>query len=196
MTEMAEKTGSEAVAQNAVERFILHWGDLGATWGVNRSVAQIHALLLVSDRPLTAEAICDRLGLARSNVSGSVKELQGWGLVRREPIAGDRRDHFVAVGDAWDMAAKIVAIRKAREIDPAKAILKSCLADVADDPAASDAAVRRLRDINDTIDLLDDWYAEMKDLPRETAVSLLGLGRRAVEFLRPFLKKKAVDGAN
>ena len=138
MTEIKEYS---AKPSPALERFILHWGDMGATWGVNRSVAQIHALLLVSDRPLNAEEIAETLGLARSNVSNSLKELTTWDLVRRAPIRGDRRDHFEAEGDVWEMVARIVEMRKAREIDPAKTVLTACLDDARADPTASPVAM-------------------------------------------------------
>src|SRR5499425_602089 len=98
MTEITDRTRS---LPPAVERFVLHWGDMGGQWGVNRSVSQIHALLYLSEKPLTAEDIADTLGLARSNVSNSIKELQTWGLVRRVPLMGDRRDHFEAETDVW-----------------------------------------------------------------------------------------------
>src|SRR5205807_2238468 len=93
----------------AVERFVLHWGDMGGQWGLNRSVAQIQALLYLSERPMTAEDIADALGLARSNVSNSIKELLGWNLIRRVPIKGDRRDHFEAETDIWEMFMRISA---------------------------------------------------------------------------------------
>src|SRR5262247_2796270 len=100
MTEItdSETTGSPVLSP-AVQQFVLHWGDLGGRWGVNRSVSQIHALLYVADRPLTAEEIADLLGLARSNVSNSIKELMSWNLIRRVPVMGDRRDHFEAETD-------------------------------------------------------------------------------------------------
>ena len=100
------------------EAFILHWGEMGSNWGVNRSVSQVHALLYLSDRPLHAEEICEALGLARSNVSNGLKELQSYQIVRRVHVEGDRRDHFVAESDVWDMLMKITAERKRREIDP------------------------------------------------------------------------------
>src|SRR5712691_4863547 len=110
MTEITENRKRLPVA---VERFVLHWGDLGGRWGVNRSVSQIHALLYLSDRPLTAEDIADLLGLARSNVSNSIKELLAWNLIRRVPIKGDRRDHFEAETDIWEMFMRISAGLKA-----------------------------------------------------------------------------------
>ena len=103
--------------------FILHWGEMGTHWGVNRSVAQVHALLYLSEKPVDAEAIVEALGLARSNVSTALKELQGYAIVRRVHVEGDRRDHFVAEGDLWEMLMRIVAERKRREIDPTIALL-------------------------------------------------------------------------
>src|ERR1700753_4362266 len=103
---MTEITVEKAIPP-AVERFILHWGDMGGQWGVNRSVAQIHALLYLSERPLTAEDIAEALGMARSNVSNSLRELTAWKLVRRAPVLGDRRDHFEAEADLWQMVTRI-----------------------------------------------------------------------------------------
>lgn len=187
MTEIKEITKKPSPA---LERFILHWGDMGATWGVNRSVAQIHALLLVSERPLNAEEIAETLGLARSNVSNSLKELTTWDLVRRMPVRGDRRDHFEAEGDVWEMVARIVEMRKAREIDPAKSVLTACLDDARADPAASPIAVKRLDDIAELIDLLDGWYGQVKGLPKESLLPLIRMGSKAVELLKPFVGKK------
>ncbi len=113
----------------AIERFVLHWGEMGAVWGVNRSVAQIHALLYVSDKPVTAEDIAERLAMARSNVSTSLRELTGWGLIRRVHVMGDRRDHYEAEGDMFEMVRRIALGRKAREIDPTLSVLRACVAD-------------------------------------------------------------------
>lgn len=190
MTEISE---IDAKLSPALERFILHWGDMGATWGVNRSVAQIHALLLVSDRPLPAEDIAETLSLARSNVSNSLKELTTWDLVRRAPIRGDRRDHFAAEGDVWEMVARIVEMRKAREIDPAKAVLTACLNDARKDPTANPAAVKRLDDIAELIDLLDGWYGQVKDLPKESLLPLIRMGSKAVDVIKPFVGKKKTN---
>src|SRR3954449_9835446 len=129
----------------AVERFILHWGDMGGQWGVNRSVAQIHALLYLSERPLTAEDIADSLGLARSNVSNSIKELLGWGLIHRVPLLGDRRDHFAAETDIWEIVTRIAKGRKAREIDPAEAALRVCTEEAEHDASVSPVARQRLK---------------------------------------------------
>src|SRR6516162_3994596 len=106
MTEITEK---QAKLPGAIERFVLHWGDMGGQWRVNRSVSQIHALLYLSERPLTAEEIAATLGLARSNVSNSIKELMAWNLIRRVPIMNDRRDHFAAETDVWEVFTRIAA---------------------------------------------------------------------------------------
>src|SRR5580658_666765 len=124
---MTELTVSQGRLPAAVEQFVLRWGDMGDQWGVNRSVAQIHALLYLSERPLTAEDIAEALGMARSNVSNSIRELLAWKLIHRVPILGDRRDHYAAEADIWKMVTRIAQGRKEREIDPAVAALRHVL---------------------------------------------------------------------
>ena len=109
------------------KKFILHWGEMGTRWGINRTVAQIHSLLYLSPQPLHAEEIAETLGVARSNVSNSLRELQGWGIVRVTHQLGDRRDHFEAMKDVWEMFRIIVEQRKRREIDPALQMLRECI---------------------------------------------------------------------
>lgn len=186
---MTEITENKIEISPAIQRFILHWGDMGGQWGVNRSVAQIHALLLVSDKPLNAEEIAEALGLARSNVSNSIKELLTWSLVKRAPTAGDRRDHFEAESDMWEMVSRIVAMRKARELDPAAQVLDACLTDAKQDPNATGAAVQRLSDLQELIALLNGWYEQMNKVPKSRIAPLLNLGARAVDLLAPFTKK-------
>src|SRR5262245_56812062 len=111
------------------EKFILHWGEMGARWGVSRTVAQIHALLYLSERALNAEEIAETLSIARSNVSTSLKDLQGWGLVKVTHVLGDRRDHFVTLHDITDLFRVIVEQRKRREIDPTLELLRECVND-------------------------------------------------------------------
>ena len=109
------------------QRFILHWGEMGARWGINRTVAQVHALLYLSPRPMHAEEIASTLSVARSNVSNSLRELQGWGIVRLSHVLGDRRDHFESMKDVWQMFEIILAERKRREVDPTFEMLRHCL---------------------------------------------------------------------
>jgi DNA-binding transcriptional regulator GbsR (MarR family) len=185
MTEIAEMPKRLPIA---VERFVLHWGDLGGRWGVNRSVSQIHALLYLSERALTAEEIADLLGLARSNVSNSIKELMGWNLIRRVPIKGDRRDHFEAETDIWEMFARISAGRKERELDPAIAALRACVAEAQGDAAVHPVANERLKALLGFVETLDRWYAQMLTIPKPKLAALIRLGTRIVSFL-PLGKK-------
>jgi DNA-binding transcriptional regulator GbsR (MarR family) len=166
-----------------VERFVLHWGEMGGQWGVNRSVSQIHALLYVCERPLTAEEIAARLGIARSNVSNSIRELLGWELIRRVPIRGDRREHFEAETDVWTMVRRISAGRKAREIDPALAALRACVAEAEGDRTIHPVAARRLKDMLAFTETVDAWYTQMQHLPTSTLATILRLGARISRFL-------------
>ena len=185
MTEISEKT---AKLPGAVERFVLHWGDLGGQWGVNRSVSQIQALLYLSERPLTAEEIASKLGLARSNVSTSIRELMAWDLIRRVPVKGDRREHFEAETDLWEIAMRIAAVRKERELDPAIDALKACVADAERDPKLHPVAGKRLKDMLGFVETLDRWHAQMLTVPKPKLASLIRLGTRIVNLL-PLGKK-------
>jgi DNA-binding transcriptional regulator GbsR (MarR family) len=180
MTEITEKT---VTLPGAVERFILQWGDMGSQWGVNRSVSQIHALLYLSERPLTADEIASTLSLARSNVSNSIRELMAWDLIRRVPVKGDRREHFEAETDLWEIAMRIAAVRKEREIDPAVAALKSCVADAEGDPKLHPEAARRLKDMLGFVETIDRWYAQMLTVPKPKLAALMRLGARIISAL-------------
>ena len=180
MTEITELTGQ---MPPALERFILQWGDMGGQWGVNRSVAQIQALLYLSERPLTAEDIADRLAMARSNVSNSIKELLAWKLIRRVPILGVRRDHYEAETDLWEMVTRIAAGRKAREIDPAVAALRLCQMEADRDPHLGKTARARITEMLGFVETLDDWYAQMVKVPSGRLMALIKLGARIVSFL-------------
>ena len=180
MTEVSDRTRQLPAP---LERFILHWGDMGGQWGVNRSVSQIHALLYLSERPLTADDIAAALGLARSNVSNSLKELLAWNLIRRVPIRGDRREHFEAETDLWEIATRIAAMRKEREIDPAIATLRACVADAEGDPTVHAVAAKRLKDMLAFVDMVDRWYAQMFTVPKSKLAALIRLGTRIVGLL-------------
>jgi DNA-binding transcriptional regulator GbsR (MarR family) len=180
MTEINKRANDLAPS---VERFILHWGDLGSQWGVSRSVAQIHALLYLSEKPLTAEEIADSLGLARSNVSTSIKELLGWRLIRRVPVLGDRRDHFEAEVDIWEMLTRIAQGRKEREIDPAAEALKACVASADSDQQISPVARERLHEMLEFVETLDRWYSQMLNVPSATLMKLVKMGSRVVNIV-------------
>jgi len=181
---MTETTVHSQNLPAAVQEFVLRWGDLGGQWGVNRSVAQIQALLYLSDRPLTAEEIADTLGLARSNVSNSIKELTGWKLVRRVPVLGDRRDHFEAEADLWQILTRIAQGRKEREIDPAVAAINSVLAQAEGDPKISKVARARLNEMQDFMTTLDGWFGQMLNVEPTVLMRLIKLGTRVVHLLK------------
>lgn len=168
----------------AVEQFILRWGDMGGQWGVNRSVAQIHALLYLSAKPMTAEDIADQLRLARSNVSNSLKELISWKLIKRTPVMGDRRDHYEAEADIWEMVRRIAAGRKEREIDPAMTALELCVAAADGDVMLDPVAAKRLTEMLGFLRTIDGWYAEMLTVPTSKLMGLIRLGAKVIRFLR------------
>ncbi len=165
--------------------FILHWGEMGTQWGVNRSVSQIHALLYLSQRPLSADDIVEQLGLARSNVSTGLKELQSYNIVRRVHIEGDRRDHFTAETDLWDMLLRIAEERKRREIDPTIALLRELAERIAKDSAAPAHVRERITRMHEFMNTLGNWYDQVRKLPKPTLVTLMKLGGKIARFVSP-----------
>lgn len=165
------------------KRFILHWGEMGSRWGVNRTVAQVHALLYIAAKPLNAEEIAETLGVARSNVSNSLKELQAWKLVRVLHEMGDRRDYFETSTDVWELFRLIVEGRRQREIDPTIAVLRECLG--SPDLESEDEGVqRRVRETLEFIEVLTTWSDEMLRLKPETLMKTLGIGARISKAVR------------
>lgn len=166
-----------------MQDFVRHWGEMGARWGVNRSIAQIHALLYLADRPLSADEIVETLAIARSNVSTGLKELQGYGLVELTHQLGDRRDHFRARQDPWEMLIAIAEERKKREIDPTLAMMRDCV-DAADrDPQTSREARQRLAAMLELLEQLEDFYSRMRRLPRPMLRRLVKLGDRVAKLV-------------
>ena len=168
------------------QKFILHWGEMGARWGINRTVAQVHALLFLSPKPLNAEQIQETLGVARSNVSNSLKELQGWGIVKMVHLAGDRRDHFETMTDVFEMFRVVAEERKRRELDPTLVMLRECLEEARKDKATSEHSARRLGDLAGFFELVNECHGHVRDWPTPMVIKaakmagklrkLLGLG--------------------
>jgi DNA-binding transcriptional regulator GbsR (MarR family) len=180
---MTEITDKPVKLPKAVQQFVLQWGNLGERWGVNRSVSQIHALLYASERPLTAEEIADTLGIARSNVSTSLRELLSWEIVRPVPVMGDRRTFYEAETDLWVVVMRIAAGRKSRELDPAAAALRQCLDAAQGDTAVSPVVARRLRDMLEFVERAGRWYEQMLKLTRTQIGALMKLGSGIVRLL-------------
>ena len=171
-----------AALSPARQKFVLHWGEMGPRWGVNRSVAQIHALLYLSERPLAAEEIAETLSLARSNVSTSLKELQGWGIVRLVHVMGDRRDRFASLHDVWEMFQIVLDERKRREIDPTIRILRECI-DETGTRRARPHLTKRLQAMLDFFETMSAWYDDIRLLPEAALFKFVKMGRKVRRLL-------------
>jgi DNA-binding transcriptional regulator GbsR (MarR family) len=164
------------------QKFILHWGEMGTRWGINRTVAQIHALLYISPRPLHAEEIVGTLNVARSNVSNSLKELQGWGIVKMVHVMGDKRDHFESMKDVWEMFRMVLDERKRREIDPTLLMLRECIAETG---GQKDSFTReRLQSLCDFFETTTAWYIQVRKWPAATLARFVKLGDKALKVLK------------
>ena len=165
-----------------LSRFVLHWGEMGTRWGVNRTVAQIHALLFISGRPMHAEEIADTLNVARSNVSNSIRELQGWELVKLVHLPGDRRDHFATSTHVWELLRTIVRERQRREITPTIDVLRELLADPAIGKEPAEAKLR-MRETLELLETLTAWSDEMLKLDTATLTKVLRLGAKIKKLI-------------
>lgn len=164
------------------EEFVLHFGEMGSRWGINRTVGQIYALLFVSERPLNAEEIAESLGFSRSNVSMGLKELQAWTLVRLKHFPGDRREYFTTPTDLWEIVRILVEQRKRREIDPTLSKLRE-LQMSRDKLDGDDYATERIAELTEMIELLTGWYDDMNGLETDRLVQLLSLGARVTDLM-------------
>lgn len=165
------------------QKFILHWGEMGTKWGINRTVAQVHALLFLSPKPLNADDLVEALGVARSNVSTSLKELQSWGIVKMVHILGDKRDHFESIKDVWELFRVVLNERKRREIDPTMQVLNECIADARKEKGTDEYTEKRLQDLRDFFETTSGWYDQIRQWPTNMIVKFLKLGDKLVKVL-------------
>jgi len=172
------------------QKFVLHWGEMGTRWGVNRTVAQIHALLFLAQQPMAAETIAETLGVARSNVSTSLRELQSWKLVRVSHVLGDRRDHFLALQDVWEIFRVILEERKRREIDPTLSVLRECAIEGAQDRELDDEVLARMQMALDFLEMLSATFQDYQRLPPATLQRMLKMGGKVARFIGPNGKDK------
>lgn len=163
------------------QKFILHWGEMGTRWGINRTVAQMHALLYVSPKPLHAEEIAETLGVARSNVSTSLKELQSWRIVKLVHVLGDKRDHFETMKDVWEMFRIVLDERKRREIDPTISLLEESLEDPAKE--TDKFTEERLRELHRFFKTTTAWYTQIARLPSPALAKFLSAGDKVLKGL-------------
>jgi len=165
-----------------IQSFVLHFGEMGSRWGINRTVGQIYALLYVSQEPLCADQIVEALGISRSNVSMSLRELQGWNLVVLKHLPSDRRDFFTTPGDVWQILRTLAEERKKREVDPTLSILREILMQTpgtAEERYAQD----RMGEMHGLIEQLTTWYEDVKQLETERLAMLLSLGSKVTKLL-------------
>jgi DNA-binding transcriptional regulator GbsR (MarR family) len=173
-----------------VQAFVLHFGEMGSRWGINRTVGQIYALLYVSPEPLNADQIVEALGVSRSNVSMGLRELQAWNLVKVRHIPDDRRDHFATPGDVWEILRVLAEERKKREVDPTLSVLRELLMQTPGSEHERHAQAR-MAEMHGLIERLTNWYEEVKRLETERLAALLELGSKVTRLLDA--KDRVVD---
>ena len=166
-----------------MQKFILHWGEMGTRWGINRTVAQIHALLYIWPDPLNAEQITKTLSVARSNVSTSLRELQSWGIVRVVHVLGDRRDHFESMKDVWEMFQTVLSERKRREIDPTLLVLRECVDEVDLSNRSGSHTHERLSSMLELVETMSAWHDQVRALPTRSLIKFLRMGSKLKKLL-------------
>src|SRR5438034_1296343 len=179
---------SKSTLSPVQQKFVLHWGEMGTKWGINRTVAQIHALLFLSPVPLNAEAIATTLGVARSNVSTSLRELQGWGIIRVVHLLGDRRDHFESLKDVWEIFRIVAEERKKREIDPTLRVLAQCVQEVKNGQGEAHTK-ERLEAMLEFLTTMTGLFDEILRMPAGTLKSVVKLRGKVVTILGAGNKK-------
>ena len=180
---MSRKRVTTAPLTSVQQTFILHWGEMGTRWGVNRTVAQVHALLFISPRPLSADDIVATLQVARSNVSTSLRELQGWGIVRLVHVLGDKRDHFESLKDVWELFRVVMDERKKREFDPTMRVLQECILEAGRDKATDQFTEERLREFYAFFEVTTAWYERVRRWPTAALLKFMKAGDRALKLV-------------
>jgi len=165
------------------QKFILNWGKMGTQWGINRTVAQIHALLYISPKAINAEEISETLSVARSNVSTSLRELEGWGIIKVVHVLGDRRDHYESVKDVWEMFRTVLDERKKREIDPTLEMLRECMAEAEANKAKDPHTAERLAGMLEFFETMTGWYQHIRQLPTKGVIKFVKTGDKILKLL-------------
>jgi DNA-binding transcriptional regulator GbsR (MarR family) len=167
----------------ATRNFIVHWGEMGTKWGINRTVAQIHALLFISPEPLTAKEIGDTLTVAPSTVSTGLRELQSWGIVRTVHVFGDRSDHFVTMEDVWEMFRVVLDERKRREMDPALQMLHETLDTLEATEEEDEHTRQKLYEMLDFFETMMSLYSQLQRLPTSAIKRTAKMGNIVTTFI-------------
>jgi DNA-binding transcriptional regulator GbsR (MarR family) len=175
-----------------IQSFVLHFGEMGSKWGINRTVGQIYALLFVSDKPLNADEIAEALAFSRSNVSMGLKELEGWRIIRLQHLPNDRREYFSAPEDVWAIFKTLADERRKREIEPTLTMLRDAIL-VTPQSDEDRFAQERMRAMHDLIEMVTTWFNEMQRLDEKTLRQLMTLGstvQKVLEFKGKFSLNK------
>jgi DNA-binding transcriptional regulator GbsR (MarR family) len=171
------------------QKFVLHWGEMGTRWGINRTVAQVHALLFLSPKPLPADEISQTLAVARSNVSTSLRELQGWGIVRVVHVLGDRRDHFETSKDVWEIFRTVAEERKRREIDPTLRVLSECVQEARSGPRSDPYTREQLESMQEFLTAMTGLFEEVIRMPIPALKGVVKLRGKVISLLASDKKK-------
>jgi DNA-binding transcriptional regulator GbsR (MarR family) len=171
------------------QKFILHWGEMGTRWGINRTVAQVHALLFLSQVPIAADEISSTLAVARSNVSTCLRELQGWGIVRVVHVLGDRRDHFESIKDVWEIFRTVSEERKRREIDPTLRVLAECVTESKANPNGDAYTRERLESMLEFLTAMTGLFEEIMHMPTGALKGMVKLRGKVITLLGSDKKK-------
>ena len=177
----------------ASQKFILHWGEMGQAWGINRTMAQVHALLFVSPDPLDAEQISLLLDVSRSNVSTSIKELITWGVIKKVHLIGDRRDRFEALKDVMETFRVIMAERKRREMDPPISLLEHCVAEAKTGGDTDQYTGEQLQKMLEFVQMITIWYSQVDRLSSNSMKRLLTAGAKIATFFGTSESKPLVE---
>ena len=167
----------------ATKEFITHWGEMGTRWGINRTIAQIHALLFISEEPLTADEISDTLSIARSTVSTGLHELQSWDLVRVGHVLGDRRDHFETHSDVWEMFSIVLSERRRREMDPTLATLREIMSELSLSESEDEYTQEKLKELLDFFETMMTLYQQLQEMPLSTVKNIAKMGNLAGKLI-------------
>jgi len=165
------------------QKFVLHWGKMGTHWGINRTVAQIHALLYLSPEPLDAETLAETLSVARSNVSTSLRELEGWGIIKTVHLLGDRRDHYESVQDVWELFRIVLDERKKREVDPTLAMLRECVQEAEAGKGESRVTRERLAEMLEFFETMSGWYGQLRRMPTKAVKKFVKMGDKILQLV-------------
>lgn len=181
MSELTDTT--KGTLSPVTQKFILHWGEMGTRWGINRTVAQVHALLFLSPKPVPADEIATTLSVARSNVSTSLRELQGWGIVRVVHVLGDRRDHFESIKDVWEIFRIVSEERKRREIDPTLRVLAECVHELKTSPEGDAYTRERLESMLEFLTAMTGLFEEILRMPTGALKGVVKLRGKVITLL-------------